>query len=173
VAFPIHLWTIVLVLRDFSWVTERTNSWDAVGVAAYGMVFAFFESVVITIIVALLGYLLPKQWSENKRIALLGLLFFVVSLWVILGQLVLMLHVPLPGSVILWLASSGHPLRWIYLFLFIIISLSVFCITYLFVQSEKVSKSVINLLERIAVLSALYLVFDVISVIILLVRNLA
>ena len=162
----------MLVLRDFSWVTERTNAWDAVGVAAYGMVFAFFESVVITIIVALLGYFLPKQWNENKRIALLGLLFFVVSLWAILGQLVLILHVPLQSSLILWLSSSGHPLRWIYLFLFIIVSLSVFGITYLFVQSDKVSGSVINLLDRIAVLSALYLVFDAIGLLILLVRNL-
>ena len=77
-AFPIHLWTIILVLRDFAWVTERTNAWDAVGVAAYGMVFAFIESLFVFIIVVLLGLLLPKQWDERKRLSFLGLLIFTV-----------------------------------------------------------------------------------------------
>ena len=62
-AFPIHFWTLILVFRDISWLTERTNAWDAIGVASYGMVFAFVESVVIFLVLALLGLLTPKQWE--------------------------------------------------------------------------------------------------------------
>ena len=54
-AFPLHFWTLILVFRDISWLTDRTNAWDAIGVASYGMIFAFTESVVIFLVAALLG----------------------------------------------------------------------------------------------------------------------
>ena len=49
-AFPLHVWTIILAFRDFSWVTERTNSWDALGVVSYGLIFALIESVAVFLV---------------------------------------------------------------------------------------------------------------------------
>ena len=46
-AFPLHAWTLILAFRDISWLTDRTNAWDAVGVTSYGLVFAFVESMVL------------------------------------------------------------------------------------------------------------------------------
>ena len=57
---------------DISWVAERTNYWDAVGVAAYGLMFSLFESVLIWALMILMGFLLPKNWPESKRIVFLG-----------------------------------------------------------------------------------------------------
>jgi hypothetical protein len=171
-AFPIHLWTIILVIRDFSWVAERTDAWDAVGVAAYGMVFAFVESVVVFIIIALLGLLLPKQWDERKRIAFLGMLVLIVALWAILGQLHFLLGINLPPGITRFLALSGHPLRWLYAGLLVLVSFTVIVPVYIFIRSEGVSGSIYNFLERLAVLSAIYLVFDVIGLIIVIIRNL-
>ena len=170
-AFPIHLWTIILVLRDFSWVSERTNAWDAVGVAAYGMVFAFVESVIVFAVIVLLGFLLPLQWEENKRLSFLSLLIFIVALWAILGQLYFLLGLSLPTSLIQLLASSSHPLRLLYGGLFLLVLLSVFVPVYLFLRSDKVYHSIHNLIERLAVLSSMYLVFDVIGLIIIVIRN--
>jgi hypothetical protein len=172
-AFPIHLWTIILVLRDFSWVAERTNAWDAVGVAAYGMVFAFIESVFVSIIVVLLGFLLPKQWEEKKRLAFLGLLIFIVALWAILGQLFFLLGFMVPAPIINFLSDSSHPLRLLYAGLASLVSLTLIVPTYLIVRSDRVWRSVYNFMDRLAVLSAIYLVFDGISLIIIIFRNLA
>lgn len=171
-AFPIHLWTIILVLRDFSWVAERTNAWDAVGVAAYGMIFAFIETVFVFAIIVLVGFFLPKQWEENKRIAFLSMLVFLVALWAIIGQLYFMLNVDLPSGLIMFLVRSGHPLRWIYAGLFILVSLTVIVPVYFFIRSEKMYRSIFNFIDRLTVLSAIYLVFDGISLIVILVRNL-
>lgn len=171
-AFPIHLWTIILFLRDFSWIAERTNAWDAVGVAAYGMVFAFIESVFVFIIVVLLGFLLPKQWDERKRLAFLSLLVFIVALWAILGQLFFMLGLSVPAPIIHFLSASSHPLRLLYAGLVSLVSLTLIVSAYLIIRSDRVWRSVYNLMDRLAVLSAIYLVFDGISLIIIIIRNL-
>src|SRR5512141_1446140 len=57
-AFPLHVWALILAFRDVSWVTERTNSWDAVGVVAYGLLFTLVESVLVFGIMTLLGFLI-------------------------------------------------------------------------------------------------------------------
>lgn len=77
-AFPLHLWTLILSFRDFSWVTERTNAWDAVGVVSYGLLFAFVESLIIFCIMALLGFLVSSKWDEPRRIALLSTLILLL-----------------------------------------------------------------------------------------------
>ena len=171
-AFPIHLWTIILVLRDFSWVAERTNAWDAVGVAAYGMIFAFIETIFVFAIIVLVGFFLPKQWEENKRIAFLSMIVFLVALWAIIGQLYFMLNIDLPSGLMMFLVRSGHPLRWIYAGLFVLVSLTVIVPVYFFIRSEKMYRSIFNFIDRLAVLSAMYLVFDGISLVVILVRNL-
>lgn len=45
-AFSLHLWALILIFRDVSWVAERINMWDAIGVASYGLVLAFIESLI-------------------------------------------------------------------------------------------------------------------------------
>ena len=172
VAFPIHLWTIILIFRDFSWIAERTNAWDAVGVAAYGLVFAFVESLFAFVIVVLFGFILPMQWEENKRIAFLSLLVFIVAFWAILGQLHFLLGIGIPSAFTSFLISNGHPLRWLYAGLLAIVSLMVIVLVYLFIRSDSVYKSIYNFIERLAVLSAIYLVFDGIGLIIVIIRNL-
>jgi len=95
-AFPAHVWTFVLVMRDFSWVSERTNAWDAIGVGAYGLLFAFFESAFILLMALLLGFLISKSWEEDKRNAVLAVLVLVASIWSILGQLYFLLEISFP-----------------------------------------------------------------------------
>src|SRR5574342_450210 len=107
-AFPLHVWTIILAFRDFSWVSERTNSWDAIGVVSYGLIFAFIESVVIFLAAILLGFLVSKKWNEDRRLALVGVLVFVTSLWAILSYLFFMLKVSIPGGIILFFATLAQ-----------------------------------------------------------------
>ena len=104
-AFPLHVWTIILSLRDFSWVAERTNSWDAIGVVSYGLVFALVESLLVFLVALLLGFLISKKWDEDRRIALMGLLVFITSLWAIGSYLYFMLNMPVPGGSILFMAE--------------------------------------------------------------------
>lgn len=170
-AFPIHVWTIILAFRDFSWVAERTNSWDAVGLVSYGLIFAFIESVLVFLTAVLLGLLVSRKWTEDRRIALVGTLVFITSLWAMVAYLYFMLHITLPGGTILFFASLAHPLRVIYAISLASVIVTVGFPAYLVLRSEKFLHGIRGFFERISTLTLFYLFFDVIGLVIVIIRN--
>jgi hypothetical protein len=172
-AFPLHFWTLILVFRDISWLTERTNAWDAIGVASYGMVFAFIESGVIFLVVALLGLLTPKQWEYDRRIAFMGLLILITSLWGIISQLLFLWNLFLPAQAIEFLRNSGHPLRIIYAACLMVVTPTILLPAYSFIRSKKAVTFMKNIMERLSLLTMFYLFFDLLGLIIVIIRNIS
>jgi hypothetical protein len=170
-AFPLHVWTIILAFRDFSWVTERTNSWDAIGVVSYGLIFAFVESLLVFLVATLLGFFISKKWDENRRIVLMGMLVVLTSLWAIIGYLYFMLHVSLPGGTILFMAGLAHPLRFLYAVSMALVGLTIALPAYFILRSEKFFKGMQALFERLSLLTQFYLFFDVVGLVIVIIRN--
>jgi hypothetical protein len=170
-AFPLHVWTIILAFRDFSWVTERTNSWDAIGVVSYGLVFAFVESVLVFLVAILLGFLVSRKWNEDRRLALVGILVFITSLWAMLSYLYFMLNVSLPGETITFLAGQAHPLRFLYALSLVLVVLTVIFPTYLVLRSDKVLKGMQGFFDRLSLLTMFYLFFDIVGLVIVIIRN--
>ena len=171
-AFPLHFWTLILVFRDVSWLAERTNAADAIGVASYGMIFAFAESTVVFLVVVLLGFLTPIQWEPDRRIAFLGLLFLITSAWGMIGQLLFLWNIFLPAEAIQFLRSSSHPLRIIYVVCLAVVTPTVLLPVYGFLRSNKAVMIMQNLMERLALLATFYLFFDLLGLIIVIIRNL-
>jgi len=170
-AFPLHFWTLILVFRDISWLTERTNAWDAIGVASYGMIFAFTESVVIFVVAALLGFLTPKRWETDRRIAFLGLLILIASVWGMIGQLLFLWNIFLPEQAIQFLRNSSHPLRIIYAVCLTVVTPTVLLPVYGFIRSNKAVKIMQNIMERLSLLTMFYLFFDLLALMIVIIRN--
>jgi len=172
-AFPLHFWTMILVFRDMSWVIERTNVWDAIGVGSYGMIFAFAESVIIFLIVILLGFLTPRPWGIDKRIAFLSLLVLITALWAMISQLLFLWNVNLPESAIRWIARSGHPLWILYFISLAFVFPSVLLPVYWFIRSEKSVGFMRELSERLSVLAVFYLFFDLAGLVVVVIRNIS
>lgn len=170
-AFPLHVWTIILAFRDFSWVTERTNSWDALGVVSYGLIFAFIESVVVFLVAILLGFLISKKWSEDRRITLMGILVFIASLWAMVSYLYFMLGWALSGETILFFAGLAHPLRFLYAISLALVAPTVALPAYFVLRSEKFLKGVQGFFERLSLLTLFYLFFDFVGLVIVIIRN--
>lgn len=170
-AFPLHFWTLILVFRDISWLTERTNAWDAIGVASYGMLFALTESVVIFLFVALLGLLTPKHWQIDRRIAFLTLLILIASIWGMISQLLFLWNISLPAQAVQFLRSSSHPLRILYVASLTIVTTTVLLPVYSFMRSDRAVPFMQNLAERLSVLTMFYLLFDLLGLIIVIIRN--
>ena len=171
-ATPIHLWAIILILMDISWVAERTNYWDAVGVAAYGLMFALFESLLIWGMLVGIGFLLPKAWPESKRTTLLGVLVILTALWAMMGQLYFIWELSFPKALAKFLATQSHPLWFLYGGLLIVVSLTIFLVAYFAIFSEKFQRGFISLIERLSTLMGLYIFLDVVGILIVLIRNL-
>jgi hypothetical protein len=170
-AFPLHLWTLIFAFRDISWLTERTNLWDAIGVVSYGMIFAFVESIVIFLVLALLGLILPAQWYSDRRIAFLSLLILLTSGWGMISQLLLVWSVPLPIQAIQFLRSSNHPLRILYAACLAVVTPTILLPVYLFIKSKKSIAFMQDLMERLSLLATFYLFFDFVGLIIVIIRN--
>jgi hypothetical protein len=170
-AFPLHLWTIILAFRDFSWVSERTNSWDAVGVLSYGLIFAFIESVMFFLVTLLLGFLVSKKWEEDRRNALLGNLALITSLWAMASYLYFILQVSIPGQVVGFFVNLDHPLRFLYAFSLAFIGVTVALPTYFILRSDKFLQFIKGVFERLSLLTIFYLFFDFVGLVIVIVRN--
>jgi hypothetical protein len=171
-ALPLHAWTLILAFRDLSWLTDRTNAWDAVGVLCYGLVFAFVESVVVFVVASLVGFLTPGSWDPKRRIGVLSILVLVLSLWAMVGQLFFLTNFRIPGAIIAFLVRSRHPLRVIYAVLPAVVLASFLVPMILVVRSKRGTQAMSGLIERLGLLSTFYLVFDVAAFVIVVVRNL-
>lgn len=170
-AFPLHLWALIMVFRDLSWVAERTNFQDAIGVASYGLVFAFVETVIIFVVLALLGLLTPGSWNSERRIGFLSLLLLITSLWAMFSQLFFIWDMSLPDAVAQFLRTSGHALRFLYAGALAIVTPTVLLPVYFFVKSKKAVTVMQDLVERFSVVATFYLVFDLLALIVVIARN--
>jgi hypothetical protein len=169
-AFPPHVWALILFFWDFSWIEERSGTWNAIGVGAYALVIALFESVIILLVALLLGFLIPKVWSLKVRANVLALIILLLSAWAILGQLYF-ISAPDLTWLILPLATFSRPLFIMYLVLGGIVVISLVIPIWFTLHSEKFRQGLDSVVERVALLTVFYLLFDVIAIIIVAWRN--
>jgi len=169
-AFPLHVWALILFFWDFSWIAERSGTWNAIGVGAYALVIALLESVLVLLIALLLGLLIPKIWSPDVRLNVLALIILLISLWAILGQLYF-ITAPNLTWLITPLATLERPQFMMYFILGGIVVVSVVVPIWLVLRSEKFCEVLDGVFERLSFLTIFYLVLDAIAIIIVAWRN--
>lgn len=172
-AFPLHAWTLILSFRDLSWLTDRTNAWDAVGVASYGLLFAFAESVVFFLIAALLGFLVACYWDTDRRISLLSILVLVLSLWAMVSQLYFLAGISVPDALIALIVHITHPVRVLYAIALAAVAPTMLVPAFLILRSDRALQFTRGLIERVSLLSMFYLFFDVAGLVIVVIRNIS
>jgi hypothetical protein len=170
-ALPLHVWTLILALRDLSWVAARTDSWDALGVLSYGLVFAFIESLLLCLAVALLGLLVSTRWPESRRVALLGLLTLVAGAWAAGVQAYFVWNLQAPASFLEFAARSAHPLRILYALGLGLAIPSVLLPAWAVLRSDRFLAALQAAVERLAVLIGFYLFLDALGFLIIIIRN--
>lgn len=171
--FPQHLWTLIFAFRDISWLISRTNLWDAIGNMSYGLVYAFLESLLIFCVLTLLGLLTPKRWEVNRRVAFLTLLLFITALWSMISQLLYVWNIWLPFPLLQFIANTGRPLVILYALSLALVVVTVGLPVLLFSRSSKALPSMLDFMDRLSTLSMLYLFFDGIGLIIVVIRNIS
>jgi hypothetical protein len=160
-----------MFLRDFDWISERTNSWDAVGVGGYALLLALIESLGVFIIFFILSFLVHKTWTPDTRLAIMSALIFVVSLWAVFTQVFFLLGGVLPESIFQFLVNSGHPFRYVYGTIWAAVIITVAAPVFFLLRSNKLVNGTITVIERIVLLSGLYLFFDFIGIVVVIIRN--
>ena len=171
-ALPLHIWTIILAFRDFDWISARTNSWDAIGVVAYGLMAALLESLIIFSVMTLLGFLVSPKWEEKRRITLMSAIVILLSLWSVFNQSYFLNTWQIPAWIINLSIQTGRPLVILYALAFFTTTSSFAILVYLILRSHKTMEILQEGIERLSLLMMLYLVFDAAALILVVIRNL-
>lgn len=170
-AFPLHVWTLVLFFRDYSWIAERTNSWDAIGVGSYGLLIAFVESIFVFFIASALRFVLPVCWVEDQWVTLIGILLIYCEVWTILGQLYYLMDLSLPIKLLNFLTSQAHPLWFLYGGMLVAVGLPLMLTIHFQIRNPKFRSGLYLFFDRVALLTSLYLFLDFLGLVIVLLRN--
>jgi hypothetical protein len=152
-AFPIHVWAIIIMFRSVpAWLFYMSQS-DFIASIAYHLTFTIFETLLAFAILLAMGFLIPRRWTPEPFLTLSSVLIVELSIMAIVFQ-----------QLVLQYAS----LRWMAVSCLIILAASLFIIP----KIPKLQQITSILAERLTILTFLYVFFDVIGVIIVILRNL-
>lgn len=169
-AFPINLWAFIVWLRTISSVADNVTLWDSLGLGGYILGFAFAESLFVFLLVLPIILLLPKHWEQEKTHTQVSVLYLILSAGAILIQSRTM--VTFPQDTDLWKAINQIN-KWVSSSPMIIIIIGAVTLTGMFVwmhRSRKVLGVTIRIIDRLVVLSGLYVILDLLGMLILLIR---
>ena len=154
-----------------SWVTERSNAWDAIGVASYGLLFTLIESLLLFAVVCLLGFLTPRGWSVDRRVAFLSILTLTGLFWAVIAQLAFLVGINPPAPLLTWLAGNDHPVRLMYVLAFALVLPTVSIPALRIAASDGALKFSRLVMDRLTLLSVFYLFLDLLGLVVLVIRN--
>ena len=158
IVLSIHIWSILHVLEEVpAWIL-RLTIWELFGAIAYTQVFAMLESMVVLVLFIILYFILPKRWFARQFVSATSLIVLVATSWAIAAH-------NYDQIIRNWGARQFLP--WL-----ILVVTSMALALILVFRSEKIKNFLSILVKRAAVLSAVYLLIDGLSLIIIMLRNL-
>lgn len=156
-AIPIYIWSIYNLLHEVpAWVL-RMSVWDLVGIIAYVQAFTLFESFVVFLFLFLLSMITPLRRNENRFLAQITLAFSLIS------ALIIVAHFNY-NIISMWGMKEFLP---VLLLSFTLIGGSILIVK----RFRKLEEVILKILERLVVLSILYIFSGLIGVMIIIIRN--
>jgi hypothetical protein len=156
--FPIFAWSLVNLARFLpAWLVRGLSTWELIGVIAYAQAFALLESALALGGLLFLCILLPARALRHRFVALGSMLVLVTSGWLMLvnGSL---------RAIKRWPATRFLP--WIVFYL-----LSIAVPYVLIHRSNKIEQGVRATVDRLTVLSWLYVSLGCAGVVVVVIRN--
>jgi hypothetical protein len=134
-----------------SWLLYLRN-WEVVSTVAYTLSFALFETLIVLLIILLIGLIVPKRFVMDKYLPLASLWLVELTIMAIVFQHYILHHLPKRNLVI------GYAL---------ILAVS----TLILLRFPKVGDVFRWVAERLVVLSFLYIFFDILGLLVVILRN--
>jgi hypothetical protein len=153
VAFPVHIWAIVVTLQRFPSYLLYLKISEIIGIVAYTLSFALLESIIITTLLIIIGAGLPQKIFKEKIVPQAALLTPVALVF---------------ANSVRSLGSTFQ--EWIAIWVFGMIP--ILMIVYLVRKFLKLSEMLSKYVDRVTVLSLFYIAGDFIAVVIVIFRNL-
>jgi hypothetical protein len=151
-SFPMHVWTIINMFKDVpSWAIYMKYK-EMIGSVAYTLALTLFETILIFVPVFLIGLAIPRRWMSDKYIPLVSVLLIEAALITIRLQYFIKFDLPKKKLLLACLP---------------ILLLS----AYFALKKPWVKALMKGISERMALLSMIYVAFDVLGLLIVIARN--
>lgn len=158
IAFPVHVWAIINILNFLpSWLL-RLSIWELAGVIGYPLVEALLESCIVWLVLVALGFLLPRKWLAEKFVALSSALVWLLAAWTVLVQFIF-------GRILQW--GPGQMIPGL-----LLVAFSFGFVTWLVKRHGRIEGWIKRLVQGLVVLTYFYMVFDMLGLVVVILRNL-
>jgi hypothetical protein len=157
-AVPIHVWSIIVLLYEIPGWMLRLNIWDLAGVAAYTMVYALAETLLFAMPVVVLNLMLALAVPRpNGFVAHSALAILLTGAWIVTANSTLDVLRAWGGLQVV--AGLGLYLA------------SILAAFFAVQRLPRLEAAILSILDRLVVLAFLYLAIDLVSLLVVLVRN--
>jgi hypothetical protein len=151
-AFPIHVWVLINMFRDVpSWLLYM-RVWDLIGMVAYTLSMALFETLLVLLIAVLAGMVVPRRWVVDRYIPLISLWLLELSIMAIVFQHYIIRHLPKSQIVIAFA---------------LILAFS----SLILLRFPKAGAIFRWVADKLVILSVIYIFFDLLGLLVVIVRN--
>jgi hypothetical protein len=158
IAFPLHIWAIINILIILPAWLLRLSIWELAGVISYPLVDALLESTIFWLGLVGLSFVLPRKWLADKFVALSSVLAWLLAAWAVLVQYIFI-------RIVLW-----GPLQILPGLLLAAFSLGL--VYWLVRRFGRFEGWIKRLVQGLAVLTYIYIIFDLVGLVVVILRNL-
>jgi len=160
---PIHIWSIINILREIPRYLQYLTIGEIIIIFAYTQAFALFESLIVTVLLILFCLVLPARFFRDWFLSQGILIVYITTIWAILYHFQVRIVQGLSPSLVTYMA-----LIWLWAMMYFGV---LFGSLILIRKKEDFEQKIISFIDRLSVLSAVYIIIDVVSIFIVLMRN--
>jgi hypothetical protein len=161
ILFPINFWALLFFLQELPAYLLRLSLWDIIGILSYGLTLALIDSLIILGITLLIGFFIPRRIVRGHEISSATSVAYSIIVWVIPIHFRNFFIEKLP------VLQSGWVI-WLWTGLVILLC-TIFI--YIFLNNEVLEDRLTAFLERLSVLSTVYLIMNGLGLLITAARN--
>ena len=162
IIFTVHVWSILNFLYIVSALIARLTSAEFLGVLSYVLVFALFESIVVLAVLLLLAFVLPRRWLRKKIVARGSLIVIISAIW--------MIPVHYSESIIPLFFNSAFKRGIFWFLVFGVYAFTVWDLALILDRHPKVLRSFLAFVDRLGVVSWMYLLADFAGLLVIIYR---
>ena len=167
VAFCAYNWTLLVFFWRLPSLILSFDADDIIAFAAYQFMFSFFECVIITALILLVGLVLPARYFRSNLLVAGSLLTgsFLILAWYFRNLAIFSAWVSAAFSTTL--VSAIPPVYGSFIFLAVLLPIY----AVLLARQARVATLVRKFVENLSVLASLYVLLSIASGVLVLIRN--
>jgi hypothetical protein len=154
-----------MFLHEVPAYMRRMGMGDMLGIFSYSQAFALIESILVLGALVFVCIELPRRMFKDKFVAQGTIFMFVTFVWIIPVHYQVQILDWLNWNMIIYQVGV---LVWIVTFF-----MAIFGFSFLVRRSEKFEQGINTFVEKLVVLSVMYIVIDIFSFFVVIYRNLA